>query len=108
MASRMTEARATSTAPRFRAASGDSVRPVGPARGAAAAWMRSTWGSMAASMAGRRKRPWQDWLEGNALEELSPESQSTSKSVPADICKNYEFRVFGPISLHAGFLKLRF
>ena len=27
---------------------------------------------------------------------------------PADICKNYEFRVFGPISLHAGFLKLRF
>ena len=45
---------------------------------------------MAASMAGRRKRPWQDWLEGNALEELSPESQSTSKSVPADICKNYE------------------
>ena len=36
MASRMTEASATSTAPRSRAASGDSVRPVGPTRGAAA------------------------------------------------------------------------
>ena len=32
MASRMTEAIATSTAPRIRAVSGDSVRPVGPVR----------------------------------------------------------------------------
>ena len=36
MASRMTDAKAISTAPRRRAASGDSVRPVGPVRGVAA------------------------------------------------------------------------